>query len=283
MPIDEYTTPLGAVRASTPSRKVGRSSTSPYSPRARIATVSPSGRANVTTRHNHLVAQSDPLRLSYSDEREEFYAHRGECLRGEAVDPGGSDLDCQGAPEAGVEALEKLRKETADDPEYQALPGTSRPSIARRMAIGLRSRRGTWSHSRTSPGASSRTLSWTTDRARPTGSSPWRPGWEGSGRDSTFPRRASKVFRGCPCISVRSLVSRVRGVKHLVAKAIRLESQKSLKEVHAYGHTGWIEVDGRWVYLHADGAIVGAGAPPFPGRVVLSGKLARRRFPEEPF
>jgi hypothetical protein len=71
-------------------------------------------------------------------------------------------------------------------------------------------------------------------------------------------------------------------VKHLVAKAIRLESLKSLKEIRAFGHTGWIEVDERWVYLHAGGAIVGAGAAPFSGRIVLSGKLARRSLPEAP-
>jgi hypothetical protein len=68
-------------------------------------------------------------------------------------------------------------------------------------------------------------------------------------------------------------------VRYLVAKAIRLESVRGLKVVHAFGHTGWIPVGDQWVYLHAGGAITGAGTPPFDGRVVLSGKLERRRFP----
>ena len=69
----------------------------------------------------------------------------------------------------------------------------------------------------------------------------------------------------------------------MVTKAIRLESVQGLKEIHAYGHSGWVWIDsGQWVYLHADGAIVGEDSPPFSGRVVLSGKLARHKFPQIP-
>ena len=69
--------------------------------------------------------------------------------------------------------------------------------------------------------------------------------------------------------------------KNLVTKAIRLESRRSIKEVTAYGHTGWVKLeDGRSVYLHSKGAIVPPGTAPFAGRVFLEGKLARRTFPK---
>jgi hypothetical protein len=73
-----------------------------------------------------------------------------------------------------------------------------------------------------------------------------------------------------------------RSVSSLVANAIRLESVEDLKEVHAYGHTGWLELNDRWAYLHAGspGAITAVGQPPFGGRVRLTGNLGRRKFPE---
>ena len=69
--------------------------------------------------------------------------------------------------------------------------------------------------------------------------------------------------------------------KNLVTKAIRLESRRFIKEVTAFGHTGWVKLeDGRLVYLHSEGAIVPPGTAPFAGRVFLEGKLARRTFPK---
>jgi hypothetical protein len=69
--------------------------------------------------------------------------------------------------------------------------------------------------------------------------------------------------------------------KNLVTKAIRLESRRSIKEVTAFGHTGWVQLeDGRWAYLHSKGAVVPKGTAPFSGRVFLEGKLGRRAFPK---
>ena len=101
-----------------------------------------------------------------------------------------------------------------------------------------------------------------------------------NGRRHRF-RVSSQTFDGLSWVPKRlGALAVIEGPKarHLVSKAFKLES-RGLREVHAYGHTGWIEVDGRWAYLHAGGAITGAEARPFEGRVVLSGKLGRRRLP----
>ena len=181
------------------------------------------------------------------------------------------------------EALEKLRKETADDPDYKALPGHE-PTIYR-TPEGYRLEESAGNLAPLSNFTGRIVEDVVVD--------------DGSGETDRFfivearmgGRRTrfevpSQEFEGLSWVPKHlGALAVVEGpkVKHLVAKAFRLESQKGLKEVHAYGHTGWIEMDGRWAYLHAGGAIVGPGAPPFSGRVVLSGKLARRRFPEVPW
>jgi hypothetical protein len=69
--------------------------------------------------------------------------------------------------------------------------------------------------------------------------------------------------------------------KNLIAKCIKLDSRRSIKEVTAYGHTGWEKLeDGRWVYLHKRGAIVPPGTPAFSGRIYLEDKQANRIFPK---
>ena len=178
------------------------------------------------------------------------------------------------------EELEKLKKETAADPDYKALPGHE-PTIYRTPeGYRLEEAVGNLTPLSNFTGRIVEDLVLTMARVRSAGSSPWRPGWVGGGLASRFPRRVSTAFRGYPSSLGALAVVEGPRVRHLVAKAFRLESLKSLKEVYAYGHTGWTEIDGRWAYLHAGGAIVGPGAPSFSGRVVLSGKLARRRFPE---
>src|SRR5829696_5868463 len=98
-----------------------------------------------------------------------------------------------------------------------------------------------------------------TARARSIASSSLRPCSTGAGTALRFPRRLSMASPGYPSTSVRSPAR------------------------NAHGHSGWVRIDsGLWVYLHADGAIVGEDSPPFSGRVVLIGKLARRKFPQIP-
>jgi hypothetical protein len=69
--------------------------------------------------------------------------------------------------------------------------------------------------------------------------------------------------------------------KNLIAKCIKLDSEKTIKEVTAYGKTGWAQLeDGRWAYLHKRGAVVPTGTARFSGRIHLEGKQAHRIFPK---
>jgi hypothetical protein len=233
--------------------------------------------------NNYLVAQSDPLRLSYSDDREEFYEIVANVFGETPWIREALVTVSRVHAERVREALERIKKETADDPDYKALTGHD-PTIYRTpegyrlleevtgSLLPLSNFTGRIVEDVVVDDGSGETDRFFTVEAR-MGARLVRFQVSSQGFDGLFwvPKHlgALAVVEG-------------PSVKHLVAKAFKLESTKSLREVHAYGHTGWIELDGRWVYLHAGGAIVGPGAPPFSGRVVLSGKLARRRFPEVP-
>jgi hypothetical protein len=229
--------------------------------------------------HNHLVAQSDPLRLSYSDDREEFYSVVANVFGKKPWIREALTSISRVHQKRVREALEKIRQTTADDPEYKALPGHE-PTIYR-TPDGYRLEE--------SEGALVTLSNFTgrivEDVVVDDGSGEIDRLFTVEARMGERRRRfdvSSQGFEGLSWVPKHlGALASYEGprVRHLVAKAFRLESVKSLKEIHAYGHTGWIELDNRWVYLHAGGAIVGAGAPPFSGRVVLSGKLARRRFP----
>ena len=231
---------------------------------------------------NYLVAQSDPMRLTKSDEREAFYLVVASvfgprpCIR-EAL-----TLIARVHQQRVQEELERLKRETVEDPEYMALPGHE-PTIYRTLdgyrleasagnLVPLSNFTGRIVEDVEVDDGSGEIARFFTVEAR-------------MGQRRTRFDVPSQSFEGLSWVPRHlGALASVEGprVKHLVAKAIRLESAKSLKEMRAFGHTGWIEVDGRWVYLHADGAIVGPGAAPFSGRIVLSGKLARRSFPEAP-
>jgi len=228
---------------------------------------------------NHLVAQSDPLRFSYTDDREKFYAVVGNVFGEKPWIREALTLIARMHPKWVQEALERFRKERADDPEYQALPGHEptiyrTPDGYRLEALGanlvpISNFTGRIVEDVLVNDGSGETVRYFTVEAR-------------MGEQRTQFDVPSQGFDGLSWVpkhlGALASVESPR-LRHLVAKAFRLESHKSLTVVHAYGHTGWIEVEGRWVYLHAGGAIVGPGAPAFSGRVVLSGKLARRRFP----
>jgi hypothetical protein len=234
--------------------------------------------------NNFLVAQGDPLRLSYEREREDFY-HIVEKVFGprpwlrEAL-----TWISRVHPKKVKEALETIKKERANEPEYRALSGHE-PTIYS-TPDGYRLEE--------SPGElvplSNFIACIVEDVVVDDGSGEidrfFTIEARIGGRQTRF-NVSSQIFDGLSWVprhlGALASVESPR-VKHLVAKAIRIESQKTLREVHAYGHTGWIALGspGRWVYLHAGGAIVGASAEPFSGRVILSGKLARRSFPEAP-
>lgn len=230
---------------------------------------------------NYLVAQSDPMRLAKSDEREAFYQVVASVFEPRPWIREALTLIARVHEQRVREEVERLKRETAEDPEYQALPGHE-PTIYR-TPDGYRLEESAGNLVPLSNFTGRIVEDVVVD--------------DGSGEidrfftvESQMGQRRTRFDVPSQRFEGLSWVPRYLGalasvesprVKHLVAKAIRLESAKSLKEIHAYGHTGWIELDDRWVYLHAGagGAIVGAGAPPFSGRVVLSGKLARRRFP----
>ena len=231
---------------------------------------------------NYLVAQSDPLRLSYEKEREEFYGIVANVFGETPWIREALTLIARVHQRRVEEELEKLKKETAADPDYKALPGHE-PIIYRtpegyrlEEAVGnltpLSNFTGRIVEDLVVDDGSGEVGRFFTVEAR-------------MGRRRSRFKVPSQGFDGLSWVPKHlGALAVVEGprVRHLVAKAFRLESLKSLKEVYAYGHTGWTEIDGRWAYLHAGGAIVGPGAPSFSGRVVLSGKLARRRFPEVP-
>src|SRR5215217_7511612 len=234
--------------------------------------------------HNHLVAQSDPLRLSYSEEREEFYGIAANVFGERPWLREALTLIARVHKKWVEEELEKLRKKTADDPDYKALPGHE-PTIYRTPEgyrlekspgnlVPLSNFSGRIDEDVVVDDGSGEIDRFFTIEARI------------GGRQTRF-NVSSQIFDGLSWVpkhlgALASVES--PSVRPLVAKAFRLESRKSLREVRAFGHTGWIELGspGQWVYLHAGGAIVGAGAVPFSGRVFLSGKLDRRRFPEAP-
>jgi hypothetical protein len=69
--------------------------------------------------------------------------------------------------------------------------------------------------------------------------------------------------------------TQIRG--HL-ANAIKLMAPDSRVRGTVYAHLGWREIDGQWLYLHADGAI-GAKGPVEGIRVELDGELSRFALP----
>jgi hypothetical protein len=70
------------------------------------------------------------------------------------------------------------------------------------------------------------------------------------------------------------------GLKDHARTAIQALSDE-ISERHVYAHTGWRETSGRWVYLHAGGALGSEGVVPAL-RVELPGGLSRRELPEPP-
>ena len=209
--------------------------------------------------HNHLVAQSDPLRLSYSDDREEFYSIVANVFGDKPWIREALILIARVHQKRVKEALEKIRKETADDPEYKALPGHE-PTIYR-TPDGYRLEE---SEGNLVP-LSNFTGRIVEDVVVDDGSGEIDRLFTLEARMGERRKRfdvSSQGFEGLSWVPKHlGALASVEGprVRHLVAKAFRLESVKSLKELHAYGHTGWIELNDRWVYLHAGGAIVGAG------------------------
>jgi hypothetical protein len=232
---------------------------------------------------NNLVVPSDPLRLAYSEERDKFYEKLVVSVFGErSWIREALTLISRVHKKRVSDALAQIRKDTADDPDYQALEGHE-PTIYRTRE-GYRILE---SEHRLIP-LSNFTARIVEDVIVDDGSGETDRFFTLEATMAGMRTRfdvSSQAFEGLSWVPMHlGALASVESprVKHLVAKAIRLESARSLKTIRAYGHTGWIDVDGRWVYLHAAGATVGAGAPPFPGRVVLSGKLARRRFPTNP-
>ncbi len=233
--------------------------------------------------NNFLVAQSDPLRLDYEVDREGFYDGVVENVFGPMPWVREALTSIARVHSKRVEeTLEEIRKKWAEDPEIKAVRGHNPTIFSTPEGYIMEA-----------PGrANPIPLSNFTAKIREDVVVD-----DGSGEGDRFfvveamlnrrRRRfevSSQFFDGLSWVPKH--LGALAGTEHprdryLVAKAIRLESVKGLKEVHAYGHTGWLELDGRWVYLHAGspGAITGADAPPFEGRVVLSGKLQRRCFP----
>jgi len=234
--------------------------------------------------NNFLVAQSDPLRLDYEVDLEDFY-RIVENVFGQMPWVREALASIARVHSKRVEeALEEINKKWAEDPEIKALSGHE-PTIFR-TPEGYRIK---------APGrANLIPLSTFTGRIIEDVIVD-----DGSGEvdrffvvEAVLNRRrhrfevSSQAFDGLTWVpkhlGALAGTERPRD-RYLVAKAIRLESVQGLKEIHAYGHSGWVRIDsGQWVYLHADGAIVGEDSPPFSGRVVLIGKLARRKFPQIP-
>jgi hypothetical protein len=79
---------------------------------------------------------------------------------------------------------------------------------------------------------------------------------------------------------VHAIVAVGRGFRdHLRAAIQTLSADAASRRVHA--HLGWAQIDGRWHYLHAGGAVGADG--PAPGVVVeLEGGLANFRLPDPP-
>jgi hypothetical protein len=77
----------------------------------------------------------------------------------------------------------------------------------------------------------------------------------------------------------RAILEPGQTIKDYCRHAIQSES-RDVKTMTHYGHTGWREVNGEQVYLHANGAI---GADAGGISVRLSRELQRYRFPVPPF
>jgi hypothetical protein len=77
--------------------------------------------------NNFLVAQSDPLRLAYSEDREEFYAIVANVFGEKPWIREALTLIARVHPERVKEALAKLTKATTDDPDYVTLRGHEPP------------------------------------------------------------------------------------------------------------------------------------------------------------
>jgi hypothetical protein len=234
--------------------------------------------------NNHLVAQSDPIRFEYEGEREDFYGIVENVFDSMPWVREALTVIARVHPKWVEEALEARKKKALKDPEIKELPGHE-PRIFR-TPEGYRME--------DPRGANLIPLSNFTGRILEDVIVD-----DGSGEVNRFfvveaqlggrRRRfevSSQAFDGLAWVPrhLGALASvEARRVRDLVTKAIRLESVQGLKETLAYGHSGWVRIDSRqWVYLHTDGAIVGEDSPPFSAHVVLSGKLARRKFPQIP-
>ena len=79
---------------------------------------------------HYLVAQSDPLRLSYTGDREKFYAIVVNVFGEKPWIREALTALSRVHQKRVQDALEGLRKEKADDPDYRALPGHE-PTIYR--------------------------------------------------------------------------------------------------------------------------------------------------------
>ncbi len=71
------------------------------------------------------------------------------------------------------------------------------------------------------------------------------------------------------------------GLKDHVRAAIQTLSGE-IPARRVYAHTGWREIGGRWIYLHAGGGVGEDGAYCAAVQVALSGTLATRELPEPP-
>ncbi|MBR1211332.1 DNA-primase RepB domain-containing protein [Bradyrhizobium sp. JYMT SZCCT0180] len=70
-------------------------------------------------------------------------------------------------------------------------------------------------------------------------------------------------------------------IRSHLANAIKSMDYDSRMRDTAYAHLGWRKIEGRWLYLHADGAI-GTSGPVEGIRVELNGELSRFTLPTAP-
>lgn len=77
----------------------------------------------------------------------------------------------------------------------------------------------------------------------------------------------------------RAMIYPGYGTEGDVVHAIQMNSDA--EEVIEYGHTGWREIDGQWVFLHADGGIDASGARS-DVLMALTGTMASYRLPQPP-
>lgn len=74
----------------------------------------------------------------------------------------------------------------------------------------------------------------------------------------------------------RAAIEPGRGTKDLLRHAIQVLSAEEIETRHTYTHTGWRFIDGRWVFLHAGGAVGMDGI-----EVQLPDNLKHYRLPDD--